>query len=351
MRLREIQTSELSKYDDFNRNNPNGHLLQSPAWANVKKNEWESHFLVIEEGEEIVGCLSAMIRSIPYIKKKILYIPRGPIFKDYDNTKLWEQFTQDIKEYAKEKNCVLVKIDPAIEEGQGVEEVLKGLGYVNLKEEEGFGGMQPAATMRLDITPEPDDLLGGMPKKTRYNITYPEKKGVVYKKTNLDGLDDFSKVMEATSSRANFLSRQKNYYKLLLDSLGEDACLIIAYYEDIPIAGGITLVYGDKAWAMYGGAANVHTNLKAYYGLNYQRMLWAKTRGAKLFDFFGIPIKREPGEKLYGLYQFKKSFGGRDYDFIGEHDLVVNRLFYFIWQGAKQGHKLIKKIKLFKKKE
>lgn len=345
MKMRKVTNDEIKMYDEFISTTSNGHILQSPAWASVKSGDWDSEFLVFENNEGIVGSSTAMIRKIPYINKNILYVPRGPIFLDYNNKELWEAFTKNIKEYAKERKCILIKIDPALEEGQGVEHILQQLGYVKMKQNVGFGGMQPAATMRADISGDPEELLGKMPKKTRYNITYPGKKGVIFKQLDNDGIDDFAKVMEATSSRANFIPRKKEYYKLLLDSLGQNASLIMAYYEDEPIAGGITLVYGDKAWAMYGGAANVHTNLKAYYGLNYQRMLWANERGAKYFDFFGIPVKREPGAKLYGLYQFKKSFGGEEYDFIGEYDLVVNKFYHLVWKGVKASFSILKKLK------
>ncbi len=82
MLFREIHNDELERYDDFIKSNPYGDLLQSPAWSKVKKDGWDIHFMVIEEKNEILAAITVMIRRIPYIRKNLLYIPRGPILKD-----------------------------------------------------------------------------------------------------------------------------------------------------------------------------------------------------------------------------------------------------------------------------
>lgn len=331
LELVEIKQDEIKQYEDFNSGTINGDLLQSPTWTKIK-DEWKSYFLAIKESEEIIAIATAMVRTIPYINKKFMYIPRGPVFKDYTNQELWAFFTKEIQRFAKQKKCIFIKIDPAIKQGTGIEKIIEKNGFKNVSTNKGFGGTQPKSTIRLDISPEPDQILSNMPKKIRYNINYPEKKGVEIKVGGIELLEHFNKVMEATSSRAGFLARPLEYYKNMLETLGEKACLTIAYYEKVPLAGGVTIAYGDKAWAMYGGAANTHTNLKAYYALNYKRMLWAKSKGAKYFDFFGIPVNRSEKDPLFGLYKFKKSFGGEEVDFIGEYDLVVNKGYYFIWK-------------------
>lgn len=331
MELVEIKQEDFKQYEDFNSSTTNGDLLQSPTWTKIK-DEWKSYFLAIKQGDKIIAIATAMVRTIPYINKKFMYIPRGPVFKDYNDKDMWSFFAKAIKGFAKQKKCIFIKIDPAIKQGAGIEEIIEKNGFKNVSTNKGFGGTQPQATIRQDISPEPDQILSNMPKKVRYNVNYPEKKGVEIKEVGVEGLGDFKKVMEATSSRAGFLGRPLEYYKNILETLGDKACLMIAYYEEVPIAGGITIAYGDKAWAMYGGAANTHTNLKAYYGLNYKRMLWARSQGAKYFDFFGIPVNRSEKDPLYGLYKFKKSFGGEEVDFIGEYDLVVSRAYYTIWK-------------------
>lgn len=346
MRLVEIKEREIEQYDRFIRNSKNGDILQSPMWAKIK-DAWQSYFLAIMEKDEILAVSTVMIRSIPYINRNFMYIPRGPVFNDYNNSQMWDFFTKEIKRFAKSKNCIFVTIVPSIEIGDEAQILVEKSGYKNVSTKGDFGGTQPKATFRVDVSPEPEEILASMPKKTRYNITYPEKKGVEYRQLGVEGLEDFMKVMDATTTRAGFLGRPLEYYKTLMENLGENISLMIAYYEDIPIAAGITIAYGDKAWAMYGGAANSHTNLKAYYGLNYKRMLWSKAKGVKYFDFFGIPVIREENKPLYGLYKFKKSFGGNEIEFIGDYDLIINRPLYLTWKIIKRIFSVLKKLSSF----
>jgi lipid II:glycine glycyltransferase (peptidoglycan interpeptide bridge formation enzyme) len=39
-------------------------------------------------------------------------------------------------------------------------------------------------------------------------------------------------------------------------------------------------------------------------------MLWAKDKGIKYFDFGGVPYYPSPGSPAFGVYKFKKNFGG-----------------------------------------
>ena len=69
-----------------------------------------------------------------------------------------------------------------------------------------------------------------------------------------------------------------------------------------------------------------------------------KEAGYEVYDFFGISGKTDESDPLYGLYRFKKGFGGEFTEFIGEFDYVISPLGYWIWT------KLLPEFKKFKKK-
>jgi lipid II:glycine glycyltransferase (peptidoglycan interpeptide bridge formation enzyme) len=62
-------------------------------------------------------------------------------------------------------------------------------------------------------------------------------------------------------------------------------------------------------------------------------MRWARQHGITYYDMVGIPKReeREEGHPYYGVYQFKKGFGGEEVDFLGCLDLPVEPLRAAAW--------------------
>ncbi|QNO16134.1 peptidoglycan bridge formation glycyltransferase FemA/FemB family protein [Alkalicella caledoniensis] len=348
MFLREVTELDLGTYTDWLCSAVNGHLLQSVNWSKVKREDWRSRFFMVIDNEEIIGSFCVLIRKLPIINKSFIYIPRGPVLKDTLDFSVWKFIKDEIIKIGKAEDALFIKIDPQITDAR-VETFLKELGFQSKKDNEGFGGIQPASTTILDISNSDENILSNFSKGIRYNIKYPSKKGVTYINTGIEGIEDFSKIMKQTAIRGEFTTRNQIYYKRLFELLGEDVSLIIGYYDNKPITGGITVVYGNKSWALYGGASSEHRNLKAYHGLIWERILWSKSRGADSFDFHGIPVDRAEesckNSKEYGIYQFKKSFGGDEYDFIGEFDLPLNIPLYHLSQKGIQARSLMNKLK------
>ena len=114
-------------------------------------------------------------------------------------------------------------------------------------------------------------------------------------------------VLQETSRRKKFLGREMEYYKQLLQAMGDKASLIVGMYEGEVVAAGVTVVCGRNAWAVYGGMKREFSNLRAYYGLNLQRMLWAT--GATVFDFFGVPVDQSEGARFTGFTNSRKALG------------------------------------------
>ena len=61
-----------------------------------------------------------------------------------------------------------------------------------------------------------------------------------------------------------------------------------------------------KCWT----SVAIKRDVKATFLLQYRSMQWAQSRGCSYFDFRTIPQVLEPGEEMWGVYEFKKGFGG-----------------------------------------
>jgi len=106
-------------------------------------------------------------------------------------------------------------------------------------------------------------------------------------------------------------------YQKVFESLGGEAVLFMAYLQDTAIAGTIGVFSGGKGWYLYGGSSNTHRNVMPNYLLQWEMVRMALDRHCVFYDFRGVPGKLTEDNPLYGLYRFKKGFGGTYTKFTG----------------------------------
>ena len=99
--------------------------------------------------------------------------------------------------------------------------------------------------------------------------------------------------------------------------MGKDAVLFMAYLDDTPIAGTIGIFSGHKGWYLYGASSNAHRNVMPNYLLQWEMIRESLRRNCVFYDLRGVPGELEEDNPLYGLYRFKKGFGGTYTKFSG----------------------------------
>lgn len=62
------------------------------------------------------------------------------------------------------------------------------------------------------------------------------------------------------------------------------------------------------------------------YVLQWEAIRWAKQRGARLYDFWGIPATDSEDEAMSGVYRFKRGWGGRILRYAGGYEHVYRPL-------------------------
>ena len=82
--------------------------------------------------------------------------------------------------------------------------------------------------------------------------------------------------------------------------------------------------------------------IMAQYKLQMDMINEAIKRKIKVYDFGGISGNFTPGTENYGVYEFKRGFGGYVVEYIGEFDLTLSKLGYGIYNI---GYGLYRKIK------
>ncbi|WP_422449032.1 lipid II:glycine glycyltransferase FemX [Thermoanaerobacterium sp. DL9XJH110] len=337
MEIKIIKENEKEFFNEFMAYGPKGHVLQSYEWGEVKRRTgWEPiRMLVLKEGKPVAG-ISILKRRIPLpgLDKCIFYAPRGPV-TDFSDKETIKFLFSSVKTIAAKHGAILLKIDPDIKApNDEVVKTLKSLGFVSRDSGPNFEGVQPKFVFRLPLNKPLDDIFASFHEKTRYNIRLSARKGVVVKEGTREDLKPFYDILRETCIRDKFLVRGYDYFEALWDELVEKglAKLFMAEYQGKYIAGTIAFIFGDKAWYIYGASSNENRNVMPNYALQWAMIKWAKEQGCTMYDFRGVSGDLSPDNPLYGLYRFKKGFGGEFTEFIGEFDMVLSPFFYYLWE-------------------
>ena len=323
--LEVLTKARFDEYEEFNRRHPKGHFMQSLKWAEMKP-DWKNITLISLDGNNCIrGSVSLLIRHIPIIKKSIIYAPRGPVCNCGDFETIKELY-RGIKKIAKEHNSYIFKCDPDIKsDNSEFISNLKTAGFSISPGGKNFEGIQPCYVFRLSLKDKThEEIFEAFHSKVRYNIRLAEKKGV---KIRLGGKPDikyFSELMNETGLRDEFVIRPPSYFEKMLDALGDNVRLYIADYMGKPIAGAISVFYGDKAWYLYGASGNEHRNTMPNYLLQWEMIKAACQKKCDIYDFRGVSGDLSEDNPLYGLYRFKKGFNGEFTEFLGEAQLVFS---------------------------
>lgn len=299
---------------------PNGHFLQSPQWADAKT-LWDWRGVLVYKGGEIAGAASLLIRRLP-LGLSILYAPRGPVC-GRDDSAVFAELMEGINAVAKEQRAVCFLSDPDVPGDNGAFRAMMDSAGFSETTSAGLDNIQAQHVMRLNTAGRTEDeVFAAFCPKTRYNIRLAKRRGVEIRRfsgTNAppEAVAAFSRLMEETGRRDGFVTRSGEYFQGVLRSLGDSAMLFLALLDGQPIAGTIGVYYGGKAWYLYGASGSRGRNAMPNYLLQWEMIRRAIALGCSFYDFRGVPGNPSPDDPLYGLYRFKKGFGGETVSFSG----------------------------------
>jgi lipid II:glycine glycyltransferase (peptidoglycan interpeptide bridge formation enzyme) len=193
----------------------------------------------------------------------------------------------------------------------------------------------------VNLEPPENEILANMKQKTRYNIRLASRKGVSVSPAS--DVMKFYNLVQVTSERDQFDVHSFEYYQKAYDLFYQNGyCeLFFAEYDRKLLAAIMVFVFRKKAWYFYGASANQHRNLMAPYAVQWEAMRWARDQGCVEYDLWGVPDKdfekletefthRRDG--LWGVYRFKRGFGGRLQRVVGTWDRVYNPAIYNVYR-------------------
>jgi len=260
------------------------------------------------------------------------YIPMGPLVTSDDQ---WQPLWEAIDRRMKQAGAAFLKWEPGLIGDSGLEPAaFKAWGF-----RESPQTIQPPRTILIDIAGDDETILARMNQGTRRKIRQSQKNGIRYYTGASAEVAVFNQMMQKTGARNEFGVHEPGYYQLAYDLFVPqgDAALILAEHEGDPLAGIMVFAQGKTAWYLYGASSDVKRNLMASYGVQWQAIRWAKARGCTTYDLWGIP-DAEPealeaqfeqrSDGLWGVYGFKRGWGGQIVRSAGAWDRVYNPVVY-----------------------
>ena len=208
-------------------------------------------------------------------------------------------------------------------EGELAEKRLAGLHMHNMP------AVQPLRTIVLDLSPDEATLLAQMKEKWRYNVRLGSRKGVTVRvaETRAD-VEAWYRLLQTTGERDDFGIHTLDYYARAWELFAPSGQgrLLLAEHEGQLLAGIFLGLFARQAIYLYGASSNEQRQLMPNYVLQWEAIRWAKSRGARQYDFWGIPATNDESEAMAGVYRFKSGWGGRVVQYVGSYEQVYRPL-------------------------
>lgn len=334
----------LTDWNVFLSKHPDAHLLQTGEWGALKSAfGWEPVRLILPSRTGVPPLLAArtvddgpaaqiLFRRLP-LGLTLAYLPKIA-FSD-QQAAVSQNFWAEVDAVCKKRRAVFLKIEPDLWEDAHAS---RATPHSALRISP--HNIQPPRTITVDLRGSEDDILARMKQKTRYNIRLAAKKGVSVRAW--EDLPAFHAMLQVTGGRDGFGVHSLEYYRRayeLFYPMGM-AELLVAEYEGKPLAALMVFARGRRAWYVYGASNGEERNRMPTYLLQWEAMRWARAKGAQEYDLWGVPDEDEEtleaqftqrNDGLWGVYRFKRGFGGEVKRAAQALDRVYNPLLYWLY--------------------
>lgn len=343
------------------------------------------------EGNLVATCL-VLLKKTP-LNYSYGYAPRGFIL-DYSNKEVIKEFTKYLRKYMHDNKIIYIKFDPDIkyqdidENGNKIDDgnnnyelynYMLSLGYKHTGFYKLYEGNQPRYTFRINLKRPWEEIEKVFSKSFLKSVKRSENYNL--KIDNDNNVKDFYRLIQSNSSKDGFDPHSKEYYEIFTNEMKDNTMkyfnvsimphellknidleinklneeLKVSKKKEVDIKNKIARLEKEKnmfasikekelvvcslictytknrAWSLYIGSDELANLTFAVTRSYYEAIKDAYNNGYEFFDLFGTPGDPNTEYKnLAKLHDFKKKFGDEYIEFIGEFDLVNNKLLYKI---------------------
>ena len=332
------------QWNEFIASAVTGHLCQTYEWADHSDEGSRAGSLrvgVVDDSGRLVAAMLLSQSKANGMRAPFYYAPRGPVCDDPTSPAL-PLLIRAAKREARKRGGFFIRIEPNIP--QDDTRWLAALRRLGFRPTDHVIYLRSAWV--TDLRPDEDALLAGMMTTWRQNIRSGARKGVTVRIGSGEAdLDAFYRLLKETGERDQFYVYPKDLYRDMLAHYSAEAAardgtaqmaLLLAESDGVAIAASTVAVLGKWAWNLHSGSSGIpaHRKLRPNYLLQWEAMRWCKAHGADFYDWRTIPDILEPGQELYGVYEFKRGFGGAVRRVVPTMDLPLRPALYWPYTTA-----------------
>jgi hypothetical protein len=291
VRASECSADRTQEIVSFLDSQNSSHPFQLPTWGGD-----ESFFAILRRESKICwfaqcGCLYPAGRLLYPIRA--LIINRGPVCDDFE---ILGRGLDELVKAADANGFARIDIIPewASEFGRAAEAMLSRSGWRAFDAER--------TSLRLDLAPEPDNLLASFRKTSRYEIRRSEAHKLRVRMAERQReQDEWLKLYLEMTRRKHFAPENPDHIRRILGWLGPQpnrGALLLAH-DDSKLLGGIVIVRtGTRCWYLL-GATSKNERLGVGHLLQWRAIQWAKEKGCREYDFSGYREGEQSGPALF----------------------------------------------------
>lgn len=331
-----LNHTDRIQWNDFVRNSPSGHVMQSWEWGEFKQAMgWQVDRIAIAQSGKIMGGAQLLLRRLPGIPFTIAYLPKGPVV-DITNCEIVPPLLAAIHQIARRNRVIFLKIEPELANLDQFHRLLTQHGFWPTRQTN-----QPRSTIILDLSQGEENLLAQMRPKTRQLIRRAKRNGVKIVQGTDSDLEAFYQIVSTTARLKNITGHHKNFYQEAWKPFKatNSVQLFLARYENEVVAAKMIVVFGNKSIHLWGGTSPLGREINASYLIQWESIKWAISQGCRYCDLWGIPdeiatlesqcnIPKGKHSGFWGVYNFKRGFGGEITSYVGAYDYPYHQNLY-----------------------
>lgn len=328
-----VHDCDMTRWNALVEHTTTGYITQTWEWGQLTHLGTMHRVAVADDTGGYVAAALMIEMHAPIINRPYLYAPRGPVCDDPDSPAL-PLLLQGIRDLAKKLGCFMFKIEPQIADGDQVWlQRLKACGF-----RANPYATHPRRSWMVDVRVSEDELLANMSMSSRQNVRKGLKNLTIRRGDGQEDLDHFYRIYTDTAERDHFFIHPQSHYDemLRLFAARGNGIFWLAEYQGVPIAAQVVMTCGTVATSMFSASSSPpeFRKQKPNHPLQWTAMRWAKAHGCETYDFRAISERLEPDAELYGLYDYKKGYGGYSFLSLVTHDLVYQPALYFAYRQA-----------------
>ena len=344
----------LREWDALVDHTPGADVAQLSSWASVRRESgFDPLYVFARKDDRLVGGALVLERPLPVIGR-VGYVSNGPVVSPAAaRAPVVARLGAAMDRLARGRLRALF-VQP-LADGGDVPAALRRRGF-----RRSAAGIAPAASIRVDLHRDIEDLRRGLTKANRRRTRHWAERGVRVRMGSRDDIPVVADLVARSAEHQQFEALSSDYIENLHRELDaeEHAALFVAEIDGSPAAALLCTRCGGVVKQRLSGmerserARRDGVSAAAVWGA----MEWAKANGYHTYDFGGISVRAadallaggpEPAQ-LKGTERFKTSFGGEVFRYPEQVELSSSpplRLAYDVSRRTRAGSRFVELAK------